>query len=187
MVTDDFVFEQQLSKKGGIAAGIPLGMRAFTIKTAQVSGAISGFLQPGDKVDVLLTIQNQTNTSGGATTLTLLAKVDVLAVDQSLEPTTDTKDAKDPRSVTLLVTQAQAVKLGLGQTKGILHLTLRNGDDNLAVPETRTTLAELGFYEERPTDEQKAPPAPAPLQVLTLRGHQEGFAIVQPSKAPANP
>ena len=184
MSADDYVFEQQLSKKGSIASGIPLGMRAFTIKTAQVSGAISGFLQPGDKVDVLLTVQNQSSTTGGATTLTLLAKVDVLAVDQSLEPTQDTKDAKDPRSVTLLVSQAQAVKLGLGQTKGILHLTLRNGDDNLAVPETRTTLAELGFHEERPSDELKpAAPRPAPLQVVTLRGQQEGVTILQPSTA----
>src|SRR5262245_9553855 len=110
-----------LSRKGASrseANAIPKGMRAHTIQTAKVSGAVSGILLPGDKVDVLLTMNRPS--SGAATTFTLLTKVDVWAVDKRLEAAPDPRsDPKELRSVTLLVTPDQAAKLTLGESQGV--------------------------------------------------------------------
>ena len=65
--------------------------------------------------------------TGGGSTTTLLQNVEILAVDQKVDGPADNKvDSTNLRSVTLLVTPDQAAKLSLGQSKGTLHLTLRN-------------------------------------------------------------
>ena len=62
IVVDEPVLESKLSPKGhrGMAAQIPNGMRAITINT-NVSAGVAGFILPGNKVDVLLTV----NSGGG--------------------------------------------------------------------------------------------------------------------------
>jgi Flp pilus assembly protein CpaB len=127
--------------------------------------------------------------TGGGTTLTLLQQVEVLAVDQRVETPADQKvDVTQMRSVTLLVTPEQATKLELGQTLGVLHLSLRNPlDTSVAenalvsmkdfrlpgaaapdVPPQRTLPGE----KEPPPAPPKPPPPPAPPPILSLRGSQ---------------
>jgi len=138
---NDYILEQLLSRPGagrGAAAAIPRGMRAFMIPTAKLAGAASGFLQPGDRVDVLLHVKPIANQIAVETTKVLLSRIEVFAVDQTLEPANgETKvNVKELRSVTLLVTPPQAVQLTSGMAEGVLQLTLRNADDEntLALP-----------------------------------------------------
>ena len=88
LVVGEPLLESKLSPKGqrGLATLVSGGMRAFTITTNVASG-VAGFILPGNKVDVLLTISNggnNDNTGGGSTT-TLLQNVEILAVDQRVE------------------------------------------------------------------------------------------------------
>lgn len=149
----EVIVERDLSKKGvrGIAGGVPEGMRAITIRTPDVSTGVAGFTLPGSKVDVLLTTKNwgTNDPAGGGTTVTLLQNVEVLAVDQRVDSPGDLKvDAERQRSVTLLVTPVQAARLELGQSLGILHLTLRNPNDLAMTPPQIATLRELRAPEQ---------------------------------------
>jgi Flp pilus assembly protein CpaB len=90
-------------------------------------------------VDVLLTIGGGggNDPTGGGSTTTLLQNVEILAyeivaVDQRVEvPADDKVDAKELRSVTLLVTPDQAARLDLEQNRGTLRLAPRRARENL--------------------------------------------------------
>jgi pilus assembly protein CpaB len=135
MLADEPVLESKLATKGsgrGMAALIPPGMRAVTIQTPNVATGMAGFILPGDTVDVLVTLSyaGQDDGTGGSGTLTLLQNVEILAVDQRIEaPSENVVDPRELRSVTLLVSPAEAARLNLGQNKGTLSLSLRNPAD----------------------------------------------------------
>ena len=97
---------------GGMGASvIPKGMRAFTINTPNVASHVAGFILPGSKVDVLLTLRTNgaDDGTGGTVTATLLQNMEILAVDQRVEaPSASKVDIKELRSVTLLVSPEQA-------------------------------------------------------------------------------
>jgi pilus assembly protein CpaB len=173
LVPDEPLLDGKLAARGagrGMAPGIAEGMRAFTIQTSNVASGVAGFILPGNKVDVLLNVNNGGN--GGVTT-TLLQNVEILAVDQRVEAPADNKvDPNQLRSVTLLVRPDQALKLDLGQNKGILHLSLRNPNDSLTAPTRLATMAELGLAPEAPPPGaivQADLPPPPPPKVRTFR------------------
>ena len=59
MVMDEPVLDAKLSPKGsgrGLAALVPKGMPAVTIQTPSVASGVAGFILPGNRVDVLLTM-----------------------------------------------------------------------------------------------------------------------------------
>lgn len=203
---DDAILENKLSPKGagrGLAALIPKGMRAFTITTSLASG-VAGFVLPGNKVDVLLTITDgaQNSSTGGGSTTTLLHNVEILAVDQRIDAPAENKvDIKEMRSVTLLVSPDEANVLELGQSKGNLHLALRNWDDRVTDRSRPATMLDLQLRQERTWDERakdvlaalgnalaKARPAAPPpagrevpkKTIRTLRGMSEGLVVVTP-------
>jgi pilus assembly protein CpaB len=185
----------KLSVKGagrGMGAIIPKGMRAFTINTPSIASHVAGFILPGSKVDVLLTIRTGggDDGTGGTATATLLQNIEILAVDQRVEaPSSSKVDVKELRSVTLLVTPEQASRLDMGQNAGTLHLTLRNPEDTEQAPAQTATLAELKLTKVPATaekkEERKEPepketvrqalyPAQPPPMVRTLRGIYPG-------------
>jgi pilus assembly protein CpaB len=187
----------KLSVKGagrGMGAIIPKGMRAFTINTPSVASHVAGFILPGSRVDVLLTIRTGggDDGTGGTATATLLQNVEILAVDQRVEaPSSSKVDVKELRSVTLLVTPEQASRLDMGQNAGTLHLTLRNPDDTDHTPTQTATLAELKITKVPAPAEKKEEPKdpdpketarqtlypaapPIPATVRTLRGIYPG-------------
>jgi len=129
----DLLRERKLAERGagrGMAALIRSGMRAFTIQTPSFSSSMAGFLLPGNKVDVLLTVSSQggvDDETGGASTTTLLQNVEILAVHTTVNaPTANKIDPDQARSITLLVSPDDVALLDLGQNKGTLHLSLRN-------------------------------------------------------------
>jgi pilus assembly protein CpaB len=150
IIKDEPLLRGKIAEGRGLAPMIPPGMRAYTISASTASSNIAGFLMPGNKVDVLLTIQHGTG-YGGGTTATLLQLVEVLAVAQLLDAPAENKVSR-MRSVTLLVTPSQAAKLSLAQQKGTLHLTLRNDTDESTADTRPVTLTELRFLEEPPAD-----------------------------------
>ena len=205
IVTGEPLLDSKLSPKGhhGLASLVSNGKRAFTITTNVASG-VAGFILPGNKVDVLLTISNgggNNDFTGGGSTTTLLQNVEILAVDQKIDSPADNKvDSTNLRSVTLLVEPSQAAKLSLGQSKGTLHLTLRNPKDVLAANVRPTTVNDIQFLSERPWDERakdlikawgdalaKRPAPPAAERAVTptktirtIRGSNEGMVALTP-------
>jgi pilus assembly protein CpaB len=117
------------SRGGGLSMLVRPNMRAASIEVNQVSG-VSGFVLPGDRVDVLTTV-DQRGGVGNAITSTLLQNIEVLASGQK----THQNDNKplSVQSVTLLVDPEGAEKLAHAQYEGQIHLVLRNPDDEESV------------------------------------------------------
>ena len=125
-----------------IAALLPDGMRATTVRINDVSG-VAGFIQPNDSVDVLIT--RQLDGAGGNQQVTdvLLQNVHVLAIGQNA------KDANGKpilaKTATFAVSPIDAQKLALGQQVGDLSLVLRKpGEQNNPVVET-VSMADLRY------------------------------------------
>ena len=129
------VLASKISGEGqgaSIAALLPDGMRAATVRIDDVSG-VAGFVQPNDSVDVLITRSPPNGT--GQVTDVLLQNVRVLAIDQEAKNSDGTP--KLARTATFEVAPLDAQKLALGQQAGSLSLVLRKpGEANNPVVET---------------------------------------------------
>jgi len=180
----------------GLAALIPRGMRAYTIQASQVAANVAGFILPGNRVDILLTLKGRTNDdTGGGSTTTLLQAVEILAVDQQLEAPADNKvDLTGLRSLTLLVTPKQASLLDLGQHMGQLTLSLRNPEDAEEAATVPATLSQIRFRQEKPVAAAAETSSPQPsltnfaeerapevFRILTLRGDHRGQVLISSS------
>lgn len=114
---------------GYMAATLAPGMRAVAISVS-VASVAGGFIQPNDRVDLMLTYVTGDNPKRGITK-TVLSNVRVLAVDQ----TANSKDkaVSDVKTVTLELTPEQARNTELAQVMGTLSLALRSlGDTETA-------------------------------------------------------
>ena len=113
------------SRGGGLSMLVRPGLRATSLEVNQVSG-VSGFVLPGDRVDVLCTVDER-GAVGNAMTKTILQNVEVLASGQK----TKQEDNKPitVQAVTILVDPLGAEKLALGLHEGKIHLVLRNPED----------------------------------------------------------
>jgi pilus assembly protein CpaB len=141
-----------VSAKAGLATLIPAGLRAYSITAASSANRVSGLINVGDRVDVLLTKSAQ---GGGLTDSavaeTLLQNVEVMAVDRIVDNTGANKsgvaaEKNDSKAstVTLMVTPKQAAVLGLGQKEGVLSLSLRNPEDQSITLSEEISEADLG-------------------------------------------
>lgn len=126
--------DSRLAEKGtgeGLAAVIPVNMRAMTVRVNEVMG-VGGFIHPGDQVDVLTTMQvpSERSVSGSLEyrSRIVLENIRVLAVGQHLVAQ-DAKPIQVP-IVTLLVTPEQSERLALAASHGDLQLTMRTLADN---------------------------------------------------------
>lgn len=117
--------------RGFLAAALGPGMRAVTINVSQKTG-VSGFIFPGDHVDLLLTQIVGGGDTSLKTTETVLRNLRVLATDQSTD--TEIIDGrsivKQSKTVTLEVTPRIAEKIQVAETIGSLSLSLRSIADN---------------------------------------------------------
>jgi len=164
----------------GLAAKIPDGMRAIAVKTNEVMN-MAGFIFPGSRVDVLMTLRGENNNVSTTTARTVLQNVQVLSTGAKIDPDPTGKPESKPETVTvvtLLVTPEQSQKLALAQTQGTIQFVLRNGGDS-ANPETPVVdLAELtGVQKEAP-----APPTP-PTERAQPKRVAAVAAVVKPSDA----
>lgn len=113
------------SRGGGLSMLVRPGLRATSLEVNQVSG-VSGFVLPGDRVDVLCTVDGR-GPNQEAVTRTILQNAEVLASGQK----TTQQDNKPitVQAVTILVDPVGAERLALGLHEGKVHLVLRNPED----------------------------------------------------------
>lgn len=146
-VTQAAVFKQEGA--GLLAAMLGPGMRAASVAITNPS-AVSGFITPGDHVDVVLAadINKQDGKAVGPivryASETVLHDIRVLAIDQQIARGRDGA-AIQGKTATLEVTPKQAevlVTAGmLGQLSLVLRSTARGGDDAVGEPFTPDTEA----------------------------------------------
>ena len=162
---------------GGVSAVIKPGMRAVAVKGDKVIG-ISGFIQPGNRVDVLVTMNDPTTKN--EITKMVLSNVLVLATGTEIE---DSRDGK-PRPVdvyTLEVDPEQAERLGLAAAEGKLQFALRNMMDmetvltkGATVAQTLRSLRGLDATPPPPTVKEWSTPGKKSFTVETIKGDKVG-------------
>ena len=124
---------------GGVAAVIKSGKRAIAVKGDKVIG-ISGFINPGNRVDVLVTVKDPEKKE--EKTKTILENIPVLATGTQIQE----NDKGEPAPVdvyTLEVTPEEAEKLALAASEGKLQLALRSVIDSEEVYTEGITVPEL--------------------------------------------
>ena len=125
------ITETRLAAEGtaaGLSAIIPEGYRAMTVKVDDAAG-ISGFIQPGTLVDVVVTIDPEGSSRQNPISKIVLQNIKVLANGQNIDKPEDEREAKSVKAVTLQVTPEQAEKLALAATEGRLQLVMRSQID----------------------------------------------------------
>ncbi|WP_299557412.1 Flp pilus assembly protein CpaB [uncultured Sulfitobacter sp.] len=144
----------------GLTSQLERGMRAFAIKV-DVSSGVSGFLRPGDRVDVYWTGRVGGGQNSTDVTKLIDTGIQLIAVDQR---SGDLDGAMIARTVTVAVSPNQVAALAQAQTTGRLALSLVGvGDDTVAGTIEVNQKDLLGIV-----DEAKAPAAPEE-KVCTIR------------------
>jgi pilus assembly protein CpaB len=136
----------RLAPKGagaGLAATIPVGMRAVALRVNEVVG-LAGFVVPGMRVDVLMAGNAPSPEQARLGTLckTILQNIEVLSAGQNLYKTHDGKP-ESAQVVNLLVTPTQAEVLNLAMSETKVQLILRNPLDNEPQTPPGTSIAGL--------------------------------------------
>jgi pilus assembly protein CpaB len=114
------------STGGGLSLMIQNNMRAASIQVDKVSG-VSGFVLPGDRVDVIASIEKRDGGRDEAVATTVLQNIEVLAAGEKTQQQGD--KIIQVQSVTLLVDAAGAQTLALVSREAKLQLALRNPTD----------------------------------------------------------
>ena len=142
------------SARSRLAEQITPGDRAITIPVSGTS-AVSGLLEPGDRVDLMLTINEQE----GRRTLPLLADVPIIATGAQMEVGDRHDRTVNYNDITLAVSSLEAAKITHAQVVGDIRPILRNDKDDEALPhhviDRRTLLAGMTKDETRQPPQQK--------------------------------
>lgn len=150
------IMEGHLAPKGsgtGLAAIIPQGKRAVAVRVNEIIG-VAGFIQPGDLVDIIVTMEP--TRGSGIITKTVLQQVPVLAVGQEI--TREGGQAKRVNAVTLLVDPKDAEHLALASRSDI-QLAMRSSvDKNVVYTKGSTPVKLIGW--NPPAPKPAAPPKP---------------------------
>jgi pilus assembly protein CpaB len=128
-------------QKATLSAVIQDGMRAVTVRVNDVEG-VGGFVLPGDRVDVLLTRQNERTTGMNDV---VLQNARVLAVDQLADDAADRPTVV--KAVTLEVDTTGAQKIALAASLGNLSLMLRRAGEQVMDATRRVTTSDLSQTE----------------------------------------
>jgi len=179
LLTNEPILESKLSSKGGgLSLTIPKSMRAASIPVDRVSG-VSGFVLPGDRVDVIMIIERP-GTTRDPIAKTILQNIEVLTAGER----TEQKGNKTitVQAVTLLVDPPGAEAVALATNEGKIHLALRNPTDMdtvkiasltrmklLGEAETKVTPASKLAKKkepEKPKEEMKKPIPPDTVNII---------------------
>ncbi len=157
---DEALMASKISLPGedaGINSRIERGMRAFAIKVDVASG-VSGFLRPGDRVDVYWTGAINQDIAGearGEITKLIEANVRLIAVDQSADG--GMSEALIARTVTVAARPDQVAALAQAQSTGRLSLSLVGANDD--------TIAEAIEVDQRALLGLVSAPIAAPVEI----------------------
>ncbi len=113
----------------GLAAMLPLGMRAIAVRVDDVVG-VAGFVHPGDSVDVIVTMKPTDAGTAPPVSKIFLQNIRVLAVGKQVQRNAGKLDESIPATVaTLMVDSEGAERLALAASKGQLLIALRSAAD----------------------------------------------------------
>ena len=165
----------------GLAAMIPVGMRAVALKIDEVIG-LAGFVVPGMRVDVIVSGRTSDSSQNNVVARTALQNIEVLSAGQKIEKTADGKP-QDAQVVNLLVTPDQAEVLSLASNETKVQLVLRNPLDTREETTHGASMAALfGLHENAgspatlpekpravraPAAPRPPPPPPAMVEVFS--------------------
>lgn len=143
------ILEMQLAPQGqggGLSTVIPSGMRAVAVKVDEVVG-LSGFVTPGQRVDVLVMGKMPEDKPQGAMDTdtqvrTILQNLQVLSAGTNMQHDAQGKP-QVVQVVNLLVTPDQAQMLSLAGNQAHVQLTLRNPLDSQNIDVTGSDLVSL--------------------------------------------
>ncbi len=164
----------------GINSRLEQGMRAFSISANATTG-VSGFLRPGDLVDVYWTGSIEEGGQGARTVTQLIeSRLPIVGINQTDDETA--MQVGVAQTVTVAVSPEQVAKLALAQRTGELHLSLVGyGDDSIATGIEVDQKALLGL-EDAPAP-VVVPEAVAP-RVCTVRTRRGSEVVVTPVDCP---
>ncbi len=114
-------------KTGGVAAVVKPKNRAVAVRVDKIIG-VAGFIHPGNRVDVLVTIDGGKGVPNPITKI-VLENMLVLATGAEVQKTGKEAQAAPVDVITLEVTPEEAEKLAHAATQGRLQLALRNYQD----------------------------------------------------------
>ncbi|MCX7567599.1 Flp pilus assembly protein CpaB [Sulfitobacter sp. F26169L] len=160
---DEALLEVKVTKPGedaGLTSRLEPGMRAFAIKV-DVSSGVSGFLRPGDRVDVYWTGRAGGQSNAEITKL-IEATVPLIAVDQRAG---DVEGAQIARTVTVAVSPNQVASLAQAQSTGRLSLSLVGVGDDVVIASN----IEVNQRDLLGIAETVQAPAPEQEKVCTIR------------------
>lgn len=150
------------------------GLRAMTVRVDDIN-SISGFLQPKDKVDLMLSYG-----SGGAQQIfPLIQRLDVIATGiQTLVDKSSNGSTRSFSTITVHVSPSDGQKITLAQQVGKLTAMLRNPEDSASLSDVPMTVAELLNIPEAPIKKavvkraRRAPAAPTAPAIEYIIGGQ---------------
>jgi len=114
-------------RRASLSYRVPEKLRAISIPVNEVTG-ISGYVSPGDRVDVLVTYSDD-EINDVTTTYTVVQNALVMATGEATRER-DNEERQLVSSVTLAVTPGQAEVLAYAYLKGSFHFTLRSPLDD---------------------------------------------------------
>jgi pilus assembly protein CpaB len=133
MEKDEAILTVKVTEPGqdaGVSSRLTKGMRAFAIRVDVASG-VSGFLRPGDHVDVYWsgTLPSAADTVGEREVTQLIqSRVRLVAIDQTADE--DRQSPTIARTVTVEVSPARVAALAQAQNTGRLSLSLVGAEDD---------------------------------------------------------
>lgn len=152
------IFESKLAPTSGMAALLSRKKRAMSVKVDKVIG-ISGFIYPGNRVDVLVTTKHKRGDSSPLSisktvleNILVLANGPEMANDDKQQKSKQQESKKGVDVITLEVTPEEGEKLALATNTGTIQLALRNFADteDVITPGStiKTLLASYSSYRE---------------------------------------
>jgi len=109
---------------------IPRGYRVVAVSADAVS-ATGNLLQPGDRVDMVLSVKHNNSGTQNQIAKTILQDIRVFAINEQYRPAEGNKSDESiaAKTVSLLVTPTQAETIALAGEMGKIRLVLRHPDD----------------------------------------------------------
>ena len=160
----------KVSKPGedaGVSSRLAKGMRAFAVSVDVASG-VSGFLSPGDRVDVYWSGE----VSNREVTKLIQANMNLLAVDQISD--LDRNSPTIARTITVEATPQQVARLAQAQQTGRLSLALVGASDDSIVESVEMDQNELLGIEVKEVEEAEV------AQVCTIKTRRGAEVVTIP-------
>jgi len=149
-VAGEPIREVKLARPGSgfLSAILPSGKRAIAVRVS-ANNTAGGFILPGDRVDVIQTVAQQSGTDGPTenVSVTILDNIKVLAIDQTVSEQ-EGEAVVVGKTATLELDPAQAELITAAEASGTLSLALRSMADAAEVvgSEDRRQSGTVRFY-----------------------------------------